>query len=214
MPLYAHNFAPRHILAGRVTCQEQTRMGRIAEIRVTEEKTDAELIQAVAAGDRAALGQLYSRHAAATAALGRQFKLGGDALSDVVHDVFMELWQKAGDFDPARGELRTWLAVRLRSRCIDRIRRESRRAALEEQHGDFLRPRVPTPPGTDVVQRNRLRAAVMALDHELREVTQRAYFDGATTFEISQSLNIPHGTGKFRIRRAREVLFIAMTEST
>ena len=189
-------------------------MGRFAENRVTEQKTDVELTFAVAAGDQSALGELYTRHCAAMAALGRQFKLHGDALSDIVHDVFMELWQKAGDFAPEKGELRTWLAVRLRSRCIDRIRRESRRSELEEENAELLRPRAPTPPGTDTIQRNRLRRAVLALDAELREVTQRAYFDGSTTSEIAESLNIPHGTVKSRIRRAREVLFIAMTETT
>lgn len=168
---------------------------------------------AIAAGDRDALGEVYRRYTTAMHAVGRNFRLRNEELGDVVHDVFLELWQKAHEFDPERGTLLTWLAVRLRSRCIDRIRKEDRRSDLLSQNPDTMIPRTMTPPGTSTVQRNRLRQAVQDLDDDLREVTKLAYYDGVSTSEIATHLNLPQGTVKSRMRRAREILYVAMTDA-
>ena len=173
--------------------------------------TDVQLMTAIAGGDSSALGELYGRYAAAVMALGRKFNLGDDTLADVVHDVFLEVWERAADFDPQRGTVLAWIAVRLRSRCLDRKRTSSRRAELLEQHGERLRPRTPTPPGAAAIERTRLREAVARLDEDLREVTTLAYFDGASTSEIAATLQIAQGTVKSRMRRAREQLYQAMT---
>lgn len=183
----------------------------VREVCVTEERTDSELMLAISGGDRDALGELYGRHASTVTALARKFRLGDAAVDDVVHEVFMWVWERASEFDPARGSLVSWLAVRLRSRCIDDIRKQSRRAELLAENADSLRPRTPTPPGTEAVERNRLRQAVAELEDDLREVTQLAYFDGVSTREIAEQLEIAQGTVKSRMRRAREALHVALT---
>ena len=55
---------------------------------------------------------------------------------DLLHDVFLEAWRAAKDFDPKRGRVRTWLAIRMRSRCLDhqksaRVSRNAGDAGLE-----------------------------------------------------------------------------------
>ena len=83
---------------------------------------DQSLMAAAAVGDESALGELYDRHAGAMLGVAlRILKLRQDA-EDLVHDVFVEAWQKAADFDAGRGSVRSWLLVRVRSRGVDRLR--------------------------------------------------------------------------------------------
>lgn len=185
-------------------------LGHSPESFVTTLRSDNEIMLAISAGDRDALGELYERYAAAISAFGLRF-VAEDALHDIVHDVFLEAWEKACDYDPIRGTVLTWLAVRLRSRCIDRVRKANRRSELLAEHADVLRPRQMTPPGTAIVERSRLRTAVSELDDDLRDVTQLAYFEGASTAEIAKRLDLAQGTVKSRMRRARRSLYVAMT---
>src|SRR5882724_11510868 len=84
-----------------------------------DDAEDAALVRAMAAGDRAALATLYDRHAALL--LGLALRIVGERrdADDLLHDVFLEAWRTAKDFDPSRGRVRTWLAIRMRSRALD-----------------------------------------------------------------------------------------------
>ena len=173
--------------------------------------SDAELITAIAAGERDALGALYDRHAATIAAVGARFGMGLEAAEDIVHDVFLDVWASAYDYDPTRGTVVAWLVVRMRSRCLDGLRKTTRRSRLLEAAEEKLRPRELTPPSVRGIERNRLRGAIAQLDEDLQEVTRLAYFDGATTREIADDLGIAQGTVKSRMRRAREALLVLLT---
>src|SRR5262245_29015389 len=81
---------------------------------------DVSLIQAVATGDRRGLGGLYDRYAPVLMALGIRMLGARREAEDLVHDVFLEVWRQAHDYDPRRGSVRTWLLMRARSRALDR----------------------------------------------------------------------------------------------
>ncbi|MEM1416935.1 MAG: sigma-70 family RNA polymerase sigma factor, partial [Myxococcota bacterium] len=121
---------------------------------------------------------------------------------DAVHDLFVEVWQRAGDFDPRRGSVRTWIAMRLRSRCLDRLRR----AKVRENKAPEARP--PEPP--DVIKRAvdepKVRAALEQLGAPHREVVLLSYFAGLSSTEIAERLSIPVGTVKSRMRAALTAL--------
>src|SRR5436190_20568735 len=92
----------------------------------------ARLVSAVVGGDRAALAGLYDRHAPILLALGARI-LGDRALAeDVLHDVFLEAWHHAAEFDGGRGTVRAWLITRMRSRCLDRRGKVVRGARIAE----------------------------------------------------------------------------------
>src|SRR5258708_13314473 len=55
---------------------------------------------------------------------------------DLLHDVFLEAWRCAKDFDPKRGRVRTWLAIRMRSRALDH--QKSARVSRSEEHTSEL----------------------------------------------------------------------------
>src|SRR5258707_1817275 len=90
----------------------------------------------MAGGDRAALAKLYERHASLLVGLAMRIVRDRREAEDLLHDVFLEALRHAKDFDPKRGRVRTWLAIRMRSRALDlqksaRVSRKAGDAGLE-----------------------------------------------------------------------------------
>lgn len=189
-------------------------MRRLAEVTVSEDRNqtrdddldDDALVVALARGDQAALGQLYDRHAGILLALGLRI-IGDRAVAeDVLHDVFLEAWHRARDFDRGRGTVRAWLVTRMRSRALDRRATSQRHARLAEEmnRGAEL---VARPPDVSApVDGERLRHHVQGLPPELTTVIELAYFEGLSSAQIALRLHIPAGTVKSRMARALSTL--------
>jgi RNA polymerase sigma-70 factor (ECF subfamily) len=163
---------------------------------------DAALVRRVAAGDRPALAELYDRYAALLHAVGRRIVGEGREAEDLVHDVFLEIWRSAGDYDGARGTVRAWMLMRVRSRALDR--RKSPRLARTVTLVGELGLEEPTPAedptlGTD---RQRVRRALADLPPEQRTVLELGYFEGLSSTEIAARVAAPVGTVKSRVAAA------------
>jgi RNA polymerase sigma-70 factor (ECF subfamily) len=129
---------------------------------------------------------------------------------DLLHDVFLEVWRKAGDYDPARGSVRTWLLVRLRSRALDRRKSvyHTRVVALEERA--LEREEAPLGDPSMDLEREAVRRALRQLPEAQQAVLELAYYQGFSSSEIAARLGIPLGTVKSRVAggmaRLREAL--------
>src|SRR5262252_9903085 len=84
-----------------------------------DDADDVRLVAAMVAGDAEALARLYERHAPLLLGLAMRIVRDRREAEDLLHDVFLEAWRSAKDFDPKRGRVRTWLAIRMRSRALD-----------------------------------------------------------------------------------------------
>jgi len=162
--------------------------------------SDAHLLVAAARGDVTALGRLYDRHAPAMLGVASRILRGRQDAEDLVHDVFVEAWQRAGDYDARRGSVRSWLLVRVRSRGIDRLRslEAARRAAMIPPGPEADRSE-PLWEGPD---RERARAALAALPEEQRRLVELGYYEGLSCAEMAQRVGIPIGTVKSRLAAA------------
>src|SRR5690349_1771596 len=112
--------------------EETVAGGAAARVEALDNDEDARLVAAVAAGDKGALAALYDRHARLLLVLGLRILQERAAAEDVLHDVFIEAWHQAAAFDPARGTVRAWLVMRMRSRLLDRRAQARRRARLAD----------------------------------------------------------------------------------
>lgn len=178
---------------------------------MAEPLDDASLMQAVAAGDRAALATLYDRHAPILLALGSRIVPDRAEVEDVLHDVFLEAWRRAHRYDPRRASVRTWLAVRMRSRCLDRMKsaRVARRRPLESAPEREQAPDAPAK-----VDGARLPAWLATLSEVQREVIVLGYFEGLSCSEMAERLAIPIGTVKSRLASALRKLRAALDTET
>jgi RNA polymerase sigma-70 factor, ECF subfamily len=176
-----------------------TAVGARPEQAATDDD-DVALVTAMASGDRRALATLYDRHASYLLALAlRILKSRGEA-EDLLHDVFLEVWRSARDYDPSRGRVRTWLVIRMRSRALDVVKS----ARISRRSGDdqVLERVVADVDVTSSPDQGRVRTALTALSPEQRTVLELAYFDGLSCSEIAERLDVPIGTVKSRVAAA------------
>ena len=169
--------------------------------------SDIDVLRRLANGDRAALGVLYDRHAPVLLALGVRIVRVRREAEDLLHDVFLELWRHAGDYQAERGSVKSWMLLRMRSRCLDRVRSHgySRVVALDGEREGVLRGGV-----TELDERRldgaRLKGLLERLPVGQREVLALGYFEGLSFSEIATRLDIPLGTVKSRVSAAMQTL--------
>jgi RNA polymerase sigma-70 factor (ECF subfamily) len=202
---------------GSFAVHESSERGREAAI-------DADLIQQLRAGSETALGDLFDRHAQGVFASAMQTSRDRWIAEEVVQETFLALWERAEQFDPARGTLPVWLMAIARHRAIDRLRAAGRhdRAAsfsaftrlgedgrIDEwlaASGDLVaigaaHP-LPEVAFADKETRTAIDAALADLEPTERRVIVLAYDSGLSQSEIATSLGWPIGTVKTRTRRA------------
>ena len=174
--------------------------------------SDTELLHAIARGDEFALAALYDRYAAILLGLLLRILHSRPEAEDVLQEVFVQVWRRAGDFDEARGRGFTWLVTLARSRAIDRLRSIDARTRAAQAAGREVREDVQDA-ADDVLhaeQRAVVQAALARLPEEQRRALCLAYYDGLTQSEIALRLQQPLGTIKTRMRsgliKLRELL--------
>ncbi|MBL9203542.1 MAG: sigma-70 family RNA polymerase sigma factor [Opitutaceae bacterium] len=169
---------------------------------------DAEVLAQVARGDRTAFGQLYDRFSRPLFATAVRILSDAREAEDVVHDVFVTIWEKAPEFEASKGSPFGWAVALTRNRSIDRFRQRRRRQEiLSATRPDDLGYAEDTPPPDSSVtlafkeKAVSVRLAVSALPSEQQHALELAFFSGLTQQEIAERLHQPLGTIKARIRR-------------
>ena len=169
-------------------------------------RTDAELMTAVAEGDREALGLLHERHVAwVTARLVRRCA-DRDVVDEAVQDTFVAVWKSAGGWDGS-GEPAAWIWGIAIRRLIGVLRTRDRWDRLRRTERD---PEPIVVAAEDqvlvAVEYGDLAGALARLSPELRVVIQATVLDGLTTREAARLLGLPQGTVKTRVMRAKAEL--------
>ena len=157
----------------------------------------------VAGGDREAFAFVYEATSLKLYGIVVRI-LGRSGVADeVLQEVFVRVWQRAGEFDPAAGSPITWMAAIARNLAIDEARRKTARS-IE----DF--PEVLQLPGSDdpsarqeqSEELDRLAACLDRLQPERKQLVLLAYYYGMTRQEISARLDRPAATVKTWLRRS------------
>jgi RNA polymerase sigma-70 factor (ECF subfamily) len=165
--------------------------------------SDAELLTAVAAADRAAFAALFGRYAGRIKAYMLRSGASAADADEIAQDVMVAIWRRAASFDPARAAASTWIFAIARNRRVDLIRR-ARRPAPDPEDPLWLPD--PEPDGLDLVaaaeEAERVRASLGLLAPEQRAVLVAAFYDGLSHGEIAAAQGLPLGTVKSRLRLA------------
>jgi len=161
-----------------------------------------DLLERVAAGDRAALVRLYDGVGGTLMAVAVRVTGTRPDAEEVVQDTFVRAWREAGSFDRARGSALAWLVTLTRNRAIDVVRARRRRALYEDGAADATPSEAaPGPEGAhaDAERAAAVQVALGTLRPEQRAVLELAYFSGLSHSEIAARLAQPLGTVKTRI---------------
>lgn len=174
--------------------------------QASDETRDAiALLQRVAARDEAALSALYDQYARLLFGLVHRILRDRGEAEDVLQDVFLAVWNRAGSYEARLGPPAAWLIGIARNRAIDRFRSRAVRARVVEgadppDLGD--QPDNPEQAASRNERRERVRRALEPLPVEQRTLLEHAYFLGLTHSELAARFGLPLGTVKTRVRAA------------
>lgn len=164
---------------------------------------DDMLVAVAASQDRDAYQTLFAHFAPRVKSFLQGRGAGPEIAEEAVQEVLLNVWRKAGQFDPGKASASTWIFAIARNASIDLLRKANR-PTLDPNDPAL----VPDPPMsvTESVSAGqnaaRIRARVAALPAEQQEVLRLAFFEELTHAEIATRLEIPLGTVKSRIRLA------------
>jgi RNA polymerase sigma-70 factor, ECF subfamily len=170
------------------------------------EELQAELLRRIAAQDRDALSEFYDQTSRPLFSIACRM-LGNPAdAEEVIQDVFVQIWTKAGMFDAEKGHPFHWVLTLTRNRCIDGLRARQRRTRVLVDTGgeDELDQSLEASPAEPPLMENEnavIQSVVNNLPKDQRQAIEMAFFGGMTHQEIAETLNEPLGTIKARIRR-------------
>lgn len=154
-------------------------------------------------GDEAAMRALYRElYPEISRFVGRRIRIAADA-EDLVSRVFFTLVERLDDFDPKRGNLRSWLFRIARNAIIDHVRKQ-RPTVTYDPVGEFLPANI-NDPLSGLLERERLGHLLVLLDAqpiETRELLALRYGDGLRHREIAAITGISEAAVKQRVSRA------------
>ena len=178
--------------------------GQLIPLRRTtpSDLSDAGLVAACAAGDRAAHALLFERHVDAVAGMiARLYGAEPAAVDDLVQATFLTAFGAAGNF---RGDaaVRTWLLGIAANVVRAHRRREGRRRAAMGSFADHA-PRTVAGGGEQRVQLAALARVLDELPAPLREVFVLVDVEGLRGSDAASALGVPEGTVWRRLHQAR-----------
>ncbi len=164
------------------------------------EATDS-ILPLVASGNRDAMERCLERYENLVWSAARRYLGASAEAEDVVQEIFIELWQKAGRFDPARASEATFVMVVARRRLLDERRRQRRQPAaapLDAAEEREFQPEPGSPLDDDARQ---VLGALGALPAEQQRFLRLSLADGLSHAEIAAQTAVPLGTVKTLLRR-------------
>jgi len=166
---------------------------------VTAELT---ILQRIAAGEQAAVGECIDQYQDLIWSLARRY-LGMDFdAEDAVQDVLIEIWSNAARFDPQAGTEVTFIATIARRRMIDRLRKKKRKPGISNiddapesslaQQGDAV---------TEYAEVENVAETLNQMEEQHRQILRLSIYEGYSHSEIAEHLDLPLGTVKTKVRR-------------
>ena len=180
---------------------------------------DETLLREIASGQSVALGALYDRYSRLVYSLAFAIVNDQGLAEEISQEVFLQVWNKAGTYQPGIGKVSTWVSSIARHRAIDQLRRQQTRPEGHrgewEASDDSDEPDLVDPVGLETQVDSHLdgRVLLRAIHHlpkEQQHVLALAYFQGLSHQEIAEATGEPLGTIKTRIRLAMQKLRTAL----
>jgi RNA polymerase sigma-70 factor, ECF subfamily len=178
----------------------------VMEATSPNQNRDAALLARISQGDRVAFSEFYDLYSGLFFSIAVKVLHDLKEAEDVVQDAFIQIWEKAGTFDPRLGKASSWGMTFVRNKAIDRIRASQRRVKLVESATAETASTLDSVSSVNESVSGRekaeiIRSAVTGLPMDQRQAIELAFFAGLTQNEISDRLHEPLGTIKARIRR-------------
>ena len=182
-------------------------MGHHGAVTTSREAADRADLAAICQGDREALARLYERHREGLFGFILRVTSWDRGLAEeVLQDTLLAVWFNASGF-AGQSQVRTWIYSIARRNALSKLRKKR----PDPVDPEAAIPVVDTGTGPDDHALARLEADVLnrlidQLPEQLRVILVLAFVEDLPYPEISEVLDVPIGTVKSRVSRARAAL--------
>ncbi|WP_370190155.1 ECF RNA polymerase sigma factor SigK [Aeromicrobium sp.] len=181
----------------------QSAADRLAAVPETAQTVDPDdLLVRVARGDETAFVALYDVLGATVFGMARRVIRDPARAEEVAQEVFLQVWQTAARFDPARGTAKSWVLTLAHRRAVDAVRHDQ--AATNRENSYDWSPGVDHDQVLETVtvrlEHEQVRRCLEGLTELQREAVNLAYYQGYTYAEVAQVLGANPATVKTRMR--------------
>src|SRR5690625_2286736 len=161
---------------------------------------DRHLLLKIAKGCETSFDEFYNKYAPFVHQIAQNILKDRLAAEDVTHDIFLDIYEKPQQYNPKRGSIKAWLAVKTRNLCIDYLRKKKpllvQKLELMNIQDDLF---------TEVavllnIEKELIVDALKDIPEKQREAIYEAYFKGKSQVQLAKKLNRPLGTVKSLIR--------------
>jgi RNA polymerase sigma-70 factor (ECF subfamily) len=178
------------------------------------DREDVELLKRIQRADQRALSSLYDRYAPVFYPFGLRMTGSHELAEDLLQDVFVHVWEKAGSYGQQNGSVYAWMTGVCRAKAMEKIRlanqkrrgneseRGSARGSSESEQNATASETVVTLKGITEEVRNSLKS-LSKLELRLLELS---YYEGQSQSDLARMLRIPLGTIKAKMRRGIQKL--------
>ncbi|WP_332663970.1 ECF RNA polymerase sigma factor SigK [Aeromicrobium sp.] len=179
-----------------------------AHLRLADSATDEpaagveQLLSRVGRGDERAFAALYDLLGASVYGLARRVVRDPARAEEIAQEAFIQVWQSAARFDPARGSAKGWVLTLAHRRAVDAVRHDQAATNRENRYDwsngpdfDEVEETVST-----TLEHEQVRRCLDGLTELQREAVNLAYYNGHTYAEVAQVLDTNPATIKTRIR--------------
>jgi len=169
-----------------------------------EGTTDEALVERIAKGDKRALQILYCRHNVFIYRFVLRFLSDEASAEDVVSDVFLAVWRRAGRFE-GRSQVSTWLLAIARNKALSLMRARTTEP-LNEEIAETVEDLSDDPEASLQKEQRRaiLQECLTQLSAVHREIVDLVYYHGKKIEEAATILGVPLNTVKTRMFYARK----------
>lgn len=168
-----------------------------------------ELLGQVAERDRAAFQTLYQATALKLFGIIHRILRRRDAAEDVLQEVYVKIWERAGDYHSGRGAAITWMATIARNRALD-VLRQSKATVSFEDLPDFDANAADTPHPLarreQQEEARKLLGCLGQLEPEKKMMILLAYTQGMSRDALAERFSKPVATVKTWLRRSLEAV--------
>jgi len=171
----------------------------------------AELLQRIARQDRAAFREVYRLTAPKLVGVLTRILVHRAEVEDALQEVFVRVWQRAGQFRPDRGSGQAWLNTVARNHALDRLRArpegDLRRAEGDDPLATLADPAAGAEAGLVAMgEARRVLDCLETLDPERARAVRGAYLQGLSYQDLAQRHGLPLNTVRTWLRRGLQQL--------
>ena len=183
---------------------------------VRPDAPDRELMQKIRQGDQSALVLLYARYGNAVYGLALYVLHDAGLAEEVTQDTFLKVWKQSERWDADKGKLSSWLLTVARHTAIDRYRKLQRRPppGLPLEDAERSAGQIAVVDTQQWVDGQLLARLLSQLPGEQAQLIHLAFYQGMSHSEMAESLLLPLGTVKTRLRLGLHKLRILWQEAT